>query len=57
MTTKIGIIGAGGMTRYHVAGFRTAGAEVVQIADRLGGSLYKLIRSDIKEFGKTDIPF
>jgi four helix bundle protein len=31
--------------------------EVVQIADRLGGSLYKLIRSEIKEFGKSDIPF
>ena len=33
MSTKVGIIGAGGMLRYHVAGFRAAGAEVVAIAD------------------------
>jgi predicted dehydrogenase len=33
MATKVGIIGAGGMVRYHVAGFRNAGAEVVAIAD------------------------
>jgi predicted dehydrogenase len=33
MSKKIGIIGAGGMMRYHVAGFRNAGAEVVAIAD------------------------
>ncbi len=33
MATKIGIIGAGGMARYHIAGFQQAGAEVVQIAD------------------------
>lgn len=33
MAIKIGIIGAGGMARYHVAGFRKAGAEVVQIGD------------------------
>ena len=33
MATKIGIIGAGWMAAYHVAGFRSAGAEVVAIAD------------------------
>ncbi|WP_043582329.1 Gfo/Idh/MocA family protein [Geminisphaera colitermitum] len=32
-TTKIAIIGAGGMVRYHAAGFRAAGAEIVAIAD------------------------
>ena len=34
MATKIGIIGAGWMAAYHVAGFRGAGAEVVAIADK-----------------------
>ena len=33
MTTKIGIIGAGGMVGYHIDGFRQGGAEVVAIAD------------------------
>ncbi|MDR3228981.1 MAG: Gfo/Idh/MocA family oxidoreductase [Puniceicoccales bacterium] len=33
MSTKIGIIGAGGMSKYHAAGFRNAGAEIVAIAD------------------------
>ena len=33
MTIKIGIIGAGGMLRYHAAGFRSAGAEIVAVAD------------------------
>ncbi|MDR2863408.1 MAG: Gfo/Idh/MocA family oxidoreductase [Puniceicoccales bacterium] len=33
MSKKIGIIGAGGMVRYHVAGFKSAGADVVAIAD------------------------
>ncbi|AHF90453.1 oxidoreductase [Opitutaceae bacterium TAV5] len=31
--TRIAIIGAGGMVRYHAAGFRAAGAEIVAIAD------------------------
>jgi len=30
---KIGIIGAGGMVEYHVEGFKSAGAEVVAVAD------------------------
>ncbi|MCZ6673758.1 MAG: Gfo/Idh/MocA family oxidoreductase [Verrucomicrobia bacterium] len=33
MSTKAGIIGAGGMVQYHVAGFRQAGAEILAIAD------------------------
>ena len=33
MATKIGIIGAGGMARYHIEGFKSAGAEIVAIAD------------------------
>lgn len=31
--TKIAIIGAGGMLKYHAAGFRKAGAQIVAIAD------------------------
>lgn len=33
MGIKIGIVGAGGMARYHVAGFRSAGAEVLAFCD------------------------
>ncbi|MGY8643193.1 MAG: Gfo/Idh/MocA family protein, partial [Verrucomicrobiales bacterium] len=33
MATKVGIIGAGGMVSYHIAGFKKAGAEVIAIAD------------------------
>ncbi|MDX2186950.1 MAG: Gfo/Idh/MocA family oxidoreductase [Opitutaceae bacterium] len=33
MSKKVGIIGAGGMMKYHLAGFRAAGAEVVAVAD------------------------
>jgi predicted dehydrogenase len=33
MSIKIGIVGAGGMTGYHVAGFRRAGADIVALAD------------------------
>ncbi len=33
MATRIGIIGAGGMARYHIEGFRKAGGEVVAMAD------------------------
>jgi predicted dehydrogenase len=33
MKTKIGIIGAGGMLRYHAAGFKSAGAEIVALCD------------------------
>jgi predicted dehydrogenase len=36
-STKIGIIGAGNMLRYHVEGFRKAGAEVVSVADPAPG--------------------
>jgi predicted dehydrogenase len=33
MSIKVGVIGAGGMAQYHIAGFRQAGAEVLAIAD------------------------
>lgn len=33
MSTKVGVIGAGGMAHYHIQGFRKAGAEVVAMAD------------------------
>lgn len=33
MATRIGVIGAGGMARYHIEGFRKGGAEVVAMAD------------------------
>jgi len=33
MSIKIGIIGAGGMLRYHAAGFKSAGAEIIAVAD------------------------
>ncbi|MEM9160712.1 MAG: Gfo/Idh/MocA family oxidoreductase, partial [Verrucomicrobiota bacterium] len=33
MSTKVGIIGAGGMAQYHIAGFRQAGAEILAVAD------------------------
>lgn len=33
MSIKVAIIGAGGMVQYHIPGFRSAGAEIVAIAD------------------------
>ncbi|HOO92512.1 MAG TPA: Gfo/Idh/MocA family oxidoreductase [Opitutales bacterium] len=33
MSLKIGIVGAGGMLRYHTEGFRSAGASITAIAD------------------------
>ena len=33
MSTKIGVVGAGGMLQYHAAGFKRAGAQIVGIAD------------------------
>ena len=33
MSTKIAIIGAGGMAAYHAQGFREAGADIVALAD------------------------
>lgn len=33
MATKVGIIGAGGMLKYHAEGFRDGGAEIVAVAD------------------------
>lgn len=63
MSTKIAVIGAGGMAAHHIAGFRKANADVVAIADvneaaakktaeRLGvghtfGSVEALLKSDV----------
>jgi len=33
MSTQIAIIGAGGMAAHHIAGFRTAGADIVALCD------------------------
>lgn len=33
MSTRIGIIGAGGMADYHIPGFRSAGADIAAVAD------------------------
>jgi predicted dehydrogenase len=41
MSTKVGIIGAGGMLRYHAAGFRQAGATVTAVADPAPGAAAK----------------
>ncbi len=38
MATKVGVIGAGGMLRYHAEGFRLAGAEMVAVADPAAGA-------------------
>lgn len=41
MSIKVGVIGAGGMLRYHAAGFRQAGAEIVAVADPAPGAAFK----------------
>ncbi|MDB4297035.1 Gfo/Idh/MocA family oxidoreductase [Akkermansiaceae bacterium] len=41
MATKIGIIGAGGMLKYHAEGFKKAGAQIVAIADVAPGAAAK----------------
>ncbi|HMP83418.1 MAG TPA: Gfo/Idh/MocA family oxidoreductase [Verrucomicrobiota bacterium] len=33
MSIKVGVVGAGGMLKYHAAGFRSAGAEIIAICD------------------------
>ena len=38
MSTKVGVIGAGGMLQYHAAGFRKAGAEIMAVADAAPGA-------------------
>lgn len=38
MSIKVGVIGAGGMLRYHAEGFRAAGAEIVAVADPAPGA-------------------
>jgi predicted dehydrogenase len=41
MSTKIAIIGAGGMAAYHAKGFREAGADLVALADVNGAAAEK----------------
>lgn len=41
MSTKIAIIGAGGMAAYHAQGFRDAGADIVALADVNGAAAEK----------------
>lgn len=36
MALKIGLVGAGSMAQYHIAGYRRAGAEIAAVADRCG---------------------
>jgi predicted dehydrogenase len=38
MSVKVGVIGAGGMLKYHAAGFRQAGAEITAVADAAPGA-------------------
>ncbi len=53
MGIKIGIIGAGGMARYHIDGFRKAGAEIVKIADTsLRAAKAAASKYDIPQVGK-----
>jgi predicted dehydrogenase len=46
MSKKVGIIGAGGMARYHVAGFRNAGADILAIADTNAAAAEKFAASE-----------
>ena len=41
MSTKIAVIGAGGMAAYHTKGFREAGADIVALADVNGAAAEK----------------
>lgn len=50
MSLRVGIIGAGGMLRYHQEGFRKAGAEIVAVADLAPGAAEKAC----KEYGIKD---
>ena len=55
MSIKIGIIGAGGMLRYHAAGFRSAGAEIVAVADVNAAAAQKVAAREgiAKSFGEV----
>lgn len=63
MATKIGIIGAGGMVRYHIEGFQKGGGEVVAIADVNEAAAQKVadangipnVYGDVAEMLRTDI--
>ena len=41
MSTKIAIIGAGGMAAYHATGFRQAGAAIIALCDVNQGVAHK----------------
>jgi predicted dehydrogenase len=41
MSVKVGVIGAGWMVKYHAAGFRKAGAEMLAVADPAPGAAAK----------------
>lgn len=45
MSIKVGIIGAGGMLKYHAAGFRKAGAEIIAVADAAPGAAARAAES------------
>ncbi len=49
MSIKVAVIGAGGMLKYHAAGFKQAGAEIVAIADVNG-------EAAAREAAKLDVP-
>jgi predicted dehydrogenase len=52
MSIKIGVVGAGNMLKYHAAGFRSAGAEIVAICD-----VNKDAASEAAERHKIDLTF
>jgi predicted dehydrogenase len=56
MSIKVGIIGAGGMLRYHAAGFKSAGAEIIAVADVNEAAAQKVaVREGISRvFGDVD---
>jgi predicted dehydrogenase len=56
MATKIGIIGAGGMVNYHIAGFGQAGAEIVAIADMNKAAAQKIADAKGTSFAKNPLP-
>lgn len=63
MATKVGVIGAGGMVKYHIQGFKAGGAEIVAIADVNKEAAEKVAKEygiptaygDVAELLKADI--
>jgi len=63
MAVKIGIIGAGGMTNYHIPGFKAEGAVVASITD-INAKAAQIVaerhgiatvHTDVKELLRSDI--